>query len=186
MHLTRFTTMPLLLFYHQNRSGDYLLNLVLLPCILRHSSLLLLQATNHITSGWPILRLLKMSLLSLPYKSTMAGLTPTYTGRSGPIPMRDLTGDGHYNQGYVDPTTNTERLSPRPRERSSLEKTYSGWCCGSIIGVVAWVLAIFLFITVPIVVVALRSIPRQRKPPDTAKAPATGTQISSRTDLLAE
>lgn len=59
---------------------------------------------------------------------------------------------------YVDLTTNSERLPPRPRERSTLEKTYARWCCGSILGVIAWIVVVFLLITVPVVVVALRNL----------------------------
>ena len=75
--------------------------------------------------------------------------------------MQHLTGDSHnkyYNQEYVDPTTNSERLPARPRDRSGLKKTYARWCCGSILGVIAWIVVVFLLITVPIVAVALKDM----------------------------
>ena len=56
----------------------------------------------------------------------------------------------------IDPTTNSARLPMRPRERAALEKTYARWCCGSIIGVIAWIFTFFLMITVPIIVVVSR------------------------------
>jgi hypothetical protein len=71
--------------------------------------------------------------------------------------MQDLT-DNSQKIDYVDPTTNSERLPPRPRDRSALEKTYARWCCGSILGVVPWIVVVFLLITVPIVVVALKNL----------------------------
>ena len=75
--------------------------------------------------------------------------------------MQYLAGNSHnqgYNQKYIDLTTNSERLPPRPRDRSTLEKTYARWCCGSILGVIAWIVVVFLLITVPIVVAALRNV----------------------------
>lgn len=101
------------------------------------------------------------SMLSIPYQTTTVGKPPTYINPLGPIPMQNLTGNNHnqdYNQKYVDLTTNSERLPPRPLERSTLEKTYARWCCGSILGVIAWIVVVFLLITVPIVVVALRNL----------------------------
>jgi hypothetical protein len=71
--------------------------------------------------------------------------------------MQNLACNGE-NHAHLDPTTNSERLPPRPRDRSALEKAYARWCCGSILGVIAWILAVFLFITVPIVVVALKNM----------------------------
>jgi hypothetical protein len=101
-------------------------------------------------------------MLSTPYQTTTAGKPPTYIiSPSGPIPMQDLAGNSHnqgYNQKYVDLTTNSERLPPRPRDWSALEKTYARWCCGSILGVIAWIVVVFLLITVTIVVVALRNV----------------------------
>jgi hypothetical protein len=98
-----------------------------------------------------------LPMLVLPYETTMSGKTPTYVGPSGPMPMQDLTGNSQ-KLGYTDPTTNSERLPPRPRDRSALEKTYARWCCGSILGVIAWISMVFLLVTVPIVVVALKNM----------------------------
>lgn len=96
-------------------------------------------------------------MLVLPYEKTMAGKPPIYVGPSGSIPMQPLTSDVE-NFAYLDPATNSERLPPRPRDRSALEKTYARWCCGSVFGIIAWILMVFLFITVPIVVVALKNM----------------------------
>src|SRR4051812_17903792 len=111
------------------------------------------------------------SMLSIPYQKTTAGKNPTYVSPSRPIPMQDLTGNSHnqdYNQKYFDLTTNSERLPPRPRDRSTLEKTYARWCCGSILGVIAWIVVVLLLITVPIIVSALRNL----------VSPAQGTALN--------
>ena len=63
-----------------------------------------------------------------------------------------------YVNPYVDPTTNTERLPYRPAPRGKLEKAYRRWCCGSIIGLILWILGAVCLITVPIVVVVLRNV----------------------------
>lgn len=96
-------------------------------------------------------------ILSIPYETTMSGNLPRYVGPTGPIPIEVLTRNC-LNLAYDDPTTNSERLPPRPRDRSALEKTYARWCCGSILGIIAWTVGVFLSITVPIVVVALRNL----------------------------
>jgi hypothetical protein len=71
--------------------------------------------------------------------------------------MQTFTCNGE-NHARFDPTTNSERLPPRPRDRSALEKAYARWCCGSIWGAFAWVVVVFLLITVPIMVVALKNM----------------------------
>ena len=105
----------------------------------------------------PFLVPLGILMESVPYSATMPGDRPTFLGPLGSIPMYDLSGSKH-----VDPTTNSEPLPARPRGRSTLEKTYSRWCCGSIIGVLAWIVFAFLIITVPIVIVALKKPVGQR------------------------
>lgn len=92
----------------------------------------------HLSGSLPSFPIFTMfsPMLVLPYETTMAGKPPTYVGPSGPIPMQTLTSNGE-NFAYLDPTTNSNRLPPRPRDRSALEKTYARWCCGSIFGIIA-------------------------------------------------
>jgi hypothetical protein len=60
-----------------------------------------LEASN--SSGYPLSGYYQFpallptfpSMLSIPYRTTMAGKLPTYISPSGPIPMQNLTGKNH-------------------------------------------------------------------------------------------
>ena len=67
--------------------------------------------------------------------------------------MNDLPG-----HNYVDSNSFPSEPLPGRPARSALESTYARWCCGSILGVIVWILLILLLTMVPIAVVVLKKM----------------------------
>jgi len=65
-------------------------------------------------------------------------------------------GQPTYPMYVVDPETHTTALPGRPSRPNKLEGLYRTACCGSVAGIILWILALLMIVFVPVVVLLNR------------------------------
>lgn len=64
----------------------------------------------------------------------------------------------------VDPETHTTGLPGRPSRPNKLERIYRTACCGSVAGIILWILALLMVVFVPLGVILARNNVRRSIP----------------------